>query len=56
MLSGLIHATGANSINKLPWLGDIPILGALFRDTLPGQTGRQSHVPCQNQREGPGHQ
>jgi pilus assembly protein CpaC len=33
VLSGLIHATGANSINKLPWLGDIPILGTLFRDT-----------------------
>ncbi|MDD2749689.1 type II and III secretion system protein family protein [Acidithiobacillus thiooxidans] len=33
VLSGLIHSTGANTVNKLPWLGDIPILGALFRST-----------------------
>lgn len=33
VLSGLIHSTGNNTINKLPWLGDIPILGALFRST-----------------------
>ena len=33
VLSGLIHATGSNSVNKFPWLGNIPILGALFRST-----------------------
>ncbi|MDA8377821.1 MAG: pilus assembly protein N-terminal domain-containing protein [Planctomycetia bacterium] len=33
VLSGLIHSTGANTINKFPWLGNIPILGALFRST-----------------------
>ena len=33
VLSGLIHSTGNNTLNKLPWLGDIPILGALFRST-----------------------
>lgn len=33
VLSGLVHATGANTVNKFPWLGDIPVLGALFRST-----------------------
>ena len=33
VLSGLVHTTGANTVNKFPWLGDIPILGALFRST-----------------------
>lgn len=33
VLSGLIHSTGANTVNKFPWLGDVPILGALFRST-----------------------
>ncbi len=33
VLSGLIHSTGSNAINKFPWLGNIPILGALFRST-----------------------
>jgi pilus assembly protein CpaC len=31
VLSGLIQSTGAKTIDKFPWLGDIPILGALFR-------------------------
>ncbi len=31
VLSGLIQATGAKTLDKFPWLGDIPILGALFR-------------------------
>lgn len=33
VLSGLINATGANDVNKLPGLGDLPVLGALFRST-----------------------
>ncbi len=33
VLSGLIHSTGSNAINKFPWLGNVPILGALFRST-----------------------
>lgn len=33
VLSGLINATGSNSVNKLPGLGDLPVLGALFRST-----------------------
>ena len=33
MIAGLIRNTQANDINKAPFLGDIPILGALFRST-----------------------
>jgi pilus assembly protein CpaC len=33
VLSGLIDSTGANDINKVPGLGDLPVLGALFRST-----------------------
>jgi len=33
MLGGLLQNTGANDLNQLPWLGDMPVLGALFRST-----------------------
>ena len=33
VMSGLVQATGSNTLTKFPWLGDVPILGALFRDT-----------------------
>jgi pilus assembly protein CpaC len=33
MIGGLLRATAANSISKAPFLGDLPILGALFRST-----------------------
>jgi pilus assembly protein CpaC len=33
MIGGLLRNTGNNSIDKAPWLGDLPILGALFRST-----------------------
>jgi pilus assembly protein CpaC len=33
MIAGLLRATGNNSIDKTPYLGDIPVLGALFRST-----------------------
>jgi pilus assembly protein CpaC len=33
MIAGLIRNTAANNINKAPFLGDLPILGALFRST-----------------------
>jgi pilus assembly protein CpaC len=33
MIAGLLQNTGNNSIDKAPFLGDIPILGALFRST-----------------------
>ena len=33
MIGGLLRNSHNNSIDKAPWLGDIPILGALFRST-----------------------
>ena len=33
MIAGLLQNTGNNSIDKTPFLGDIPVLGALFRST-----------------------
>jgi pilus assembly protein CpaC len=33
MLAGLLRNTTTNDINKAPFLGDLPILGALFRST-----------------------
>jgi pilus assembly protein CpaC len=32
-LAGLLMHNTSQDINKVPWLGDIPILGALFRST-----------------------
>ena len=33
MLAGLLRNTNTNNIDKAPFLGDLPILGALFRST-----------------------
>ncbi len=33
MIAGLLQNNNTNSINKAPFLGDLPILGALFRST-----------------------
>jgi pilus assembly protein CpaC len=33
MLAGLLRNSNANSIEKAPFLGDLPILGMLFRST-----------------------
>ena len=33
MIGGLIRSTSNNSIDKAPFLGDLPVLGALFRST-----------------------
>ncbi len=33
MLGGLLQSDGTNNINQLPWVGDLPVLGALFRST-----------------------
>ncbi len=33
MLGGLLQNTNNDGINQLPWLGDMPVLGALFRST-----------------------
>lgn len=32
-IGGLIQNDAQNNISKIPWLGDLPILGALFRST-----------------------
>ncbi len=32
-IAGLFQNNGTNDITGLPWLGDVPILGALFRST-----------------------
>jgi type IV pilus assembly protein PilQ len=34
VLSGIIQETERSSVNKIPILGDIPILGSLFRSTV----------------------
>jgi pilus assembly protein CpaC len=33
VLSGLVNTDLATQVDKVPWLGDLPILGALFRST-----------------------
>lgn len=33
VMSGLVNSDVSNQVDKLPWLGDVPILGALFRST-----------------------
>jgi pilus assembly protein CpaC len=33
MLGGLLQTDGTNDVDQLPWLGDMPVLGALFRST-----------------------
>ncbi|HEY0267922.1 MAG TPA: pilus assembly protein N-terminal domain-containing protein [Methyloradius sp.] len=33
VMSGLVNQSISNSIDKFPWLGDIPVLGALFKST-----------------------
>ncbi len=33
VIGGLLQSRGQNSISQLPWLGDIPVLGTLFRST-----------------------
>jgi pilus assembly protein CpaC len=33
MLGGLLQSDGTNNIDQLPWVGDLPVLGALFRST-----------------------
>ena len=33
VIGGLLQSVGQNAISQLPWLGDVPVLGALFRST-----------------------
>jgi pilus assembly protein CpaC len=31
VIGGLLQSVGQNALSQLPWLGDVPVLGALFR-------------------------
>ena len=31
MIGGLLQSNGKNAISQMPWLGDVPVLGALFK-------------------------
>ncbi len=33
VISGLVSRNLINSVNKVPWLGDIPVIGSIFRST-----------------------
>lgn len=33
VISGLVSRNLVNSVNKVPWLGDLPVLGAFFKST-----------------------
>ena len=33
VIGGLLQSQGKNAISQLPWIGDVPVLGALFRST-----------------------
>lgn len=33
VIGGLLQSNGQNAISQLPWLGDVPVLGTLFRST-----------------------
>jgi pilus assembly protein CpaC len=33
VIGGLLKSSGQNTLQQLPWLGDVPVLGALFRST-----------------------
>ena len=33
VIGGLLQSNGKNAISQLPWLGDVPVIGALFRST-----------------------
>ncbi len=33
VIGGLLQSEGKNAMSQLPWIGDVPVLGALFRST-----------------------
>lgn len=41
VISGLVSNTLKNSVNKVPWLGDVPVLGAFFRNTSVNRNERE---------------
>jgi pilus assembly protein CpaC len=41
VISGLVSSSLTDSVNKFPWLGDIPILGAFFKSTTLDRTDKE---------------
>ena len=41
VLSGLVSDSQVNNVNKIPWLGDVPVLGAFFRSTSISRTEKE---------------
>ncbi|WP_293367515.1 type II and III secretion system protein family protein [Nevskia sp.] len=41
VLSGLVSNNLTNNVDKVPWLGDIPVLGAFFRSTSINRTEKE---------------
>lgn len=41
VISGLVSSSLANNVNKVPWLADIPVLGAFFKSTSLDRTERE---------------
>jgi pilus assembly protein CpaC len=41
VISGLISSSANDSIDKVPWLGDLPVLGALFRSARINKEARE---------------
>lgn len=41
VISGLISSSANDSLDKVPWLGDLPVIGALFRSARINQEARE---------------
>ncbi len=41
VISGLVSNTLKNNVNKVPWIGDVPVLGAFFRNTSVSRNERE---------------
>jgi pilus assembly protein CpaC len=41
VLSGLISSSLINNVSKVPWIGDVPVLGAFFRNTSVNRSDRE---------------
>ncbi|GAC1628199.1 MAG: type 4b pilus Flp secretin RcpA [Nevskia sp.] len=41
VISGLVSSNLTNNVDKVPWLGDIPVLGAFFRNTRIDRTEKE---------------
>ncbi|WP_036515953.1 type II and III secretion system protein family protein [Nevskia soli] len=41
VISGLVSNTLKNSVSKVPWIGDVPVIGAFFRNTSVSRNDRE---------------